>query len=189
MSETAVSRASRAASQLRESWKPQPRVRADTDEETQQKFQAPLRDTQEQEAPAVPASLVEVSLLSLWQQAVGTRAKPIRTPQLSRLRHLLASLFVGDGVSGPREVRMKLCDDVLPGVTLSIFEEGGAWVADFVCCNDSSRRLLCEEGALMVQEMADILGRQARWRVMTDDGEDLRLAHFWAEPRALRNQR
>jgi len=151
---------------------------AGTDEDARRQFEAALQaaDVAPQQAPAPQAA----TLSSLLQHTLPSRPQPKR--DLSLLRSTLAGLFVGDGHGGKRQTGMQLADDILPGVVVTVYEDGGAWIADFVCANDDSRDLLCNEAEPLVQEMAQTCARRTGWRVMTDDGDDLRLREFWADP-------
>ena len=170
---------STSSSGMRDSSMSQDRPRAGTDEEARRQFEAALQDAEDApNDPPIPAQAPTLS--SLLQRAVPSDARPKR--DLALLRSTLSGLFVGDGHGGKRQTGMQLSDDVLPGVVVTVYEDGGAWVADFVCANDDSRDLLCAEAQPMAQEMADTCARRAGWRVMTDDSDDLRLREFWADP-------
>ncbi len=100
----------------------------------------------------------------------------------SLLSETAEHLFVGDGQSSPRQVRVELGDDVLPGVTVAIFEEEGRVVAHFSCAVERSRERL-ERGAVqMADELAQRLKRPVRVRVSTDDPEDPCSRQVDAEP-------
>lgn len=81
-------------------------------------------------------------------------------------------LMVADGSAGRREVRVELKDDVLPGVTVGVYEEGGRVVAAFACASEASREKLCAGAASLAAELAQSLGRPSLVRVTTDDPED-----------------
>ncbi|SAI25414.1 Uncharacterised protein [Bordetella ansorpii] len=81
-------------------------------------------------------------------------------------------LLVGDGSSGRREVRVELKDDVLPGVTVSVYQEAGRVVAAFACASEASREKLCAAAPGLAAELARSLGRACLVRVTTDDPED-----------------
>jgi hypothetical protein len=81
-------------------------------------------------------------------------------------------LMVTDGSQGRRQVRVELKDDVLPGVAVSVYEDGGRIVADFVCANERSRELLCGMAPELAAQLAASLGQPTRVRVSTDDPED-----------------
>jgi hypothetical protein len=81
-------------------------------------------------------------------------------------------LLVGDGGSGRREVRIDLKDEILPGVTVSVYEDEGRLVAAFACASEASREKLCACAQTLAAEMAQSLSRPALVRVTTDDPED-----------------
>ena len=85
-------------------------------------------------------------------------------------------LLVADGSQGRRQVRVELKDDVLPGVSVSVYEEEGRTVADFTCANERSRERLCEMAPDLAAQLAESLDRPTRVRVGTDDPEDPCLA-------------
>lgn len=90
---------------------------------------------------------------------------------------LCERLMVGEGGSG-QVVRIELADDALPGVSVSVGEEDGAWLISFECKNDDSRERLCRDAAPLAGEMAARLQRAVLWQVMTDDPEDRRLFEY-----------
>ena len=71
---------------------------------------------------------------------------------------------------------MELKDDVLPGVSVSVYEDEGRVVADFVCANERSRERACAMAPELAAQLAQRLDRPTRVRVSTDDPEDPRLA-------------
>lgn len=88
------------------------------------------------------------------------------------LRQAAERLLVGDGSSGRREVRIELKDDVLPGVTVCVYEDQGLLVAAFVCASEPSREKLCACARALAGELAGSLNRAVLVRVGTDDPED-----------------
>ena len=81
-------------------------------------------------------------------------------------------MLVGDGGSGRREVRLDLKDEVLPGVTLSVYEDAGRLVAAFVCASEASRETLTRCAQTLADELAQSLARPVLVRVSTDDPDD-----------------
>ena len=88
------------------------------------------------------------------------------------LRQAAERLLVGDGSSGRREVRIELKDEVLPGVTVCVYEDQGLLVAAFVCASEPSREKLCVCARALAGELASSLNRAVRVCVSTDDPED-----------------
>lgn len=81
-------------------------------------------------------------------------------------------LLVGDGGNGRNEVRIDLKDEVLPGVTVSVYEDEGRLVAAFVCASENSRERLNACARALADELAESLKRAVLVRVTTDDPED-----------------
>ena len=108
----------------------------------------------------------------------GGAATPARsdTPPsglAASLEQAAERLLVSDGSNGGRpEVRISLKDDVLPGVTVSIYEDEGRIVAAFVCANDESREKLNACSHTLAEDICRALGRAALVRVTTDDPDD-----------------
>lgn len=88
---------------------------------------------------------------------------------LDAVTDLVDRVLVGDGQAGRREVRMSLADDVLPGVDIAVYEDAGAWIAEFTCSVPQSWTLLASEADSMAQELADLLNADAIWRVLAID--------------------
>lgn len=130
-------------------------------------------DAQESALPAVATPF------SLFGAAAAAALPPTDTPPGALAEALLGSaeqLLVADGSQGRRQVRVELKDDVLPGVSVSVYEEAGRVVADFICANEGSRERLTAMARPLAEQLADSLGRDARVRVSADDPEDPCLA-------------
>jgi len=69
-------------------------------------------------------------------------------------------------------VRLDLKAEVLPGVTVSVYEEDGRLVAAFACASEASRETLNRCAPVLAQELAQSLARAVLVRVSTDDPED-----------------
>jgi len=78
---------------------------------------------------------------------------------------LVDRILINDGSAGRREVRMTLSDDLLPGVTVRVYEDEGAWVADFETADPQSFIRLAEPVDEMAQQLANLLEHDAIWRV------------------------
>ena len=105
-------------------------------------------------------------------QPRARRAAPVPGELSQDLRQAAGRLMVGDGSSGRREVRIDLKDEILPGVTVSVYEDQGRLVADFVCASEPSREKLCACAPALAGELAGSLNRAVLVRVCTDDPED-----------------
>jgi len=91
-----------------------------------------------------------------------------------QLSDIADRLLVGDGSSGRREVRIDLKAEVLPGVSMSIYEEAARLVVEFTCVLDASRDTLCRCAQPLADQLADSLHRMTMVRVHMDDPDDLR---------------
>lgn len=63
---------------------------------------------------------------------------------------------------------MDISDELLSGVTVAVFEDAGAWVAEFRCRQEQPFVLLAEPAQQMASRLADALGAEAVWRVVGD---------------------
>lgn len=88
---------------------------------------------------------------------------------LEMLEHMVDTLCVGDGAETTRKVRIDLADAVFPGVTLSVFEDAGAWVASFDCREPQPFIALAGASHAMARRLADTLGQDALWRVIAHE--------------------
>lgn len=86
------------------------------------------------------------------------------------LQHLVGRLMVGEGAGGTggRMLMMDIGDEILPGVTVSVYEDAGAWVAEFRCREEAPFCLLAQRASSMASKLADELGQDAVWRVMAE---------------------
>lgn len=102
---------------------------------------------------------------------------PVSAVSFETLGHLfhacIQELYVSDEYASKRQVSMSFADNVLSGVTLSVYEEEGRIVGDFMCVEDTSWRRLCEASTSMVSELANTLVRDARLYVRHDSQEEL----------------
>ena len=85
---------------------------------------------------------------------------------------IVQQLSVSDDRGARRQVSLVLTEDTLPGVTLSVFEDGGRVVADFSCAVESSRACLQQIADRLAEELAVRLNRTTRICVRTDDPDD-----------------
>ncbi|WP_454006057.1 type III secretion HpaP family protein [Alcaligenes sp. Marseille-Q7550] len=124
-------------------------------------------------AAAAPAD--QPKSFALYPDSVRPADAGADTSQsLARLLSVAADrLLVGDGSSGRREVRIELKADVLPGVSVSVYEEAAYLVVEFTCSRESSRDTLCRCAQQLADELAGSLRRSTAVRVHTDDPDDL----------------
>lgn len=144
----------------------------DTPEQgSQQRFAQAMKATEL--APAVPlpgqtdaASLSHpMGLFGASTLAPTPAAHSALLPLLPLLRDSLRGLQVGqDG----RRVRLEISEELYPGVSVSVFEDAGAWVAQFVCSQRPPYQELAACAPEMARKLADELGRDALWRVIDE---------------------
>src|SRR5690606_32769096 len=103
------------------------RVSADDDE-------SPNEDDEDDKPRATPFELLRTPPLPFAPAADGAVHQGL--PQI--LLETLQQLYVSDEKSPKRQVSVTLAEDVLPGVTLSVFEDGGRVVAEFTCAVEQS---------------------------------------------------
>ncbi len=141
-------------------------------------FEQALAQGQDADAQE-PAPPVAATPFSLFGSAAGAVAPPAGGPSQALAEALQGSaeqLLVADGSQGRRQVRVELKDDMLPGVSVSVYEEAGRVVADFICANEASRERLAAMARPLAEQLAGSLGRDTRVRVSADDPEDPCLA-------------
>jgi len=153
-------------------------VRGQASKDDRQAFEQALSSEREQAPAETPPPADVPRPFALF----GAFAAPASAPaaggasapgELSQgLRQAAERLLVGDGSSGRREVRIELKDEVLPGVTVCVYEDQGLLVAAFVCASEPSREKLCACAAALAGELAGSLNRAVLVRVSTDDPED-----------------
>ncbi|WP_238866320.1 hypothetical protein [Achromobacter xylosoxidans] len=122
-----------------------------------------------------PAPSAAPTPFSLFGAAGAQAVVPADAPSGALAEALLGGaeqLLVADGSQGRRQVRVELKDEVLPGVSVSVYEAEGRVVADFVCANETSRERLATLARPLAEQLAENLGRPTRVRVGTDDPED-----------------
>jgi hypothetical protein len=119
--------------------------------------QAPLPGEQAGKAVANP--------MGLFGAAVPVAAPGVHPGVMNLLKDSLKGLQVGQEQRG---VRMELDDALYPGTAVSVFEDAGAWVAEFHCRQIEAYRALAEPAQEMARRLADELERDALWRVIDE---------------------
>jgi len=104
--------------------------------------------------PAEPAS---AQVASLWDRSLQ-----------DTVRRLLVA-------EDQRSLRLDIDPSVFPGVVLEVFEDAGAWVAQFSCSDRGSYQRLAACAQEMAPRMAEALSRDALWRVLGEGGDALGL--------------
>jgi hypothetical protein len=97
---------------------------------------------------------------------------PGRQQLLEGIADIAKRLLVSDGSGGRREVRIELSDSALSGVTVSVYQAAGEWVAEFNCREPGAFNVLSEAAVPMAQELADTLRSPACWLVMIEPPDD-----------------
>jgi hypothetical protein len=141
-----------------------------------QAFEQAMSQGDSDAPPAQPAASSPFSLFGAGAAATAPGAPGQSEALAQALSETAEQLLVAGGSQGRRQVRVELKDDVLPGVSVSVYEDEGRVVAEFVCANESSRERLCAMALELAAQLAQSLSRPARVRVSTDDPEDPRLA-------------
>ncbi|MEN9763593.1 MAG: hypothetical protein RI906_3419 [Pseudomonadota bacterium] len=106
--------------------------------------------------------------LPLMSEAKASEQDSAASPW-SAVSELIDQMLISDGADGRRAVRVSLADASLPEVTASVYEDAGAWVADFECGLEASYRRLAEPSQTMAERMAAELGRDTTWLVRAPD--------------------
>lgn len=158
-----------------------PRERQSAQQHDVARFAEALARDPGQEVPP-SATLADGPMALLAGAHVGRAARQGSTlaPLLSGV---VTRLVVGDGSTSARGTRLTLSDDVLPGVSVAVYEEAGAWVAEFHCADTNSFRTLADVAADMACRLAADLARDAVWRVKTDpENETMTVEAFAVAP-------
>ena len=103
--------------------------------------------------------------MALFGGASGGNTNVIKPGVMNLLKESLKGLQVGQE---QRSVRMALDDSLFPGVAVSVFEDAGAWVAEFRCSQIESYRSLSAPAADMARQFANELRRDTLWRVLDE---------------------
>jgi hypothetical protein len=72
-------------------------------------------------------------------------------------------LLVGED---QRSLRLDLDPAVFPGTSVRVYEDAGAWVAEFSCSNADSFERLARPAQEMAASLAQALSSDALWRVV-----------------------
>lgn len=67
-----------------------------------------------------------------------------------------------------RSLRLDIDPSVFPGVVVRVFEDAGAWVAEFACSQPESFTKLAAPAQDMALKLAESLSRDAVWRVLPE---------------------
>jgi hypothetical protein len=100
-----------------------------------------------------PAEAARAQVASLWDRSLQ-----------DTVRRLLVA-------EDQRSLRLDIDPSVFPGVVLEVFEDAGAWVAQFSCSDRGSYQRLAACAQEMAPRLADALARDSLWRVLGDAGD------------------
>lgn len=84
---------------------------------------------------------------------------------LTTLNQMVQQLSVGEGLDGRRTLRVQINPEVMPGVSVTVTEDAGAWVAEFECHQEDSFLRLARPAQEMALRLAQMLSQDAVWRV------------------------
>lgn len=136
------------------------------------------QDSDDARPPPTPFELLPSSRLPSTTAGDGASSQGITQSLLNTVQQW----YVSDARSTKRQVRMRISQDVLPGVTLSVSEDAGRVVVEFVCTVESSREWLSQCAERLAGALATRLNRETRMFVRRDDPEDPCLVQAVAAP-------
>jgi hypothetical protein len=110
------------------------------------------------------------ALLGRRPESASAAVTDHQPKSLQQLQGMVKSLAVGrDGSGGNRRsVRLGLDEESWPGVEMWVFEDAGAWVAQFRCRDESSFLRLAAPAREMAAELARELQHDAVWCVVAE---------------------
>lgn len=138
------------------------------DREAAQRFQHALSDRgPDSEAAASGQPMPSPFDLRLEHSSGAPALDPPGEPArlVDAVCDLVDRILVGDGRSGRREVRLTLSDDLLPGVSVCVYQSEGAWIADFETTDPHSFQQLAAPAPDMARQLATLLHHDAVWQV------------------------
>jgi hypothetical protein len=115
-----------------------------------------------------PAPLSEPAPLSgplgLFSQGINTtRPQQLPAQMLQQLTQGVRQMLVGQE---QRSMQLQLDEELMPGVKVKVFEDAGAWVAEFSCTDPNSYERLASAATSMASQLAMALAQDALWRVL-----------------------
>ncbi len=136
------------------------------DEDSQQRFQQAMKASELAPPVPPPGETAPVTHpMGLFGGAHHSEPTGVKPGLMPLLRDSLQGLQVGqDG----RSIRLEISDDLYPGVSVAVFEDAGAWVAEFRCSQALSYEALSRPAHEMARELANTLERDALWRVIDE---------------------
>jgi hypothetical protein len=93
-------------------------------------------------------------------------------PLCATIDRFVRRMTLSDGQDGRRglNIDLDLEGDAIPGVTVSVLRDAGAWLAEFQCRQPESYRLLAGSAVEMAAKLAQALQSDAVWRVLAQEG-------------------
>jgi hypothetical protein len=103
--------------------------------------------------------------LGLFSQGASNSAHTPRVPpqMLEQLTQGVRQMLVGQE---QRSMQLSLDETLMPGVKVKVFEDAGAWVAEFACTDTRSYERLAAASNPMASQLAQALAQDALWRVL-----------------------
>jgi hypothetical protein len=102
----------------------------------------------------------------------GESGQASLTPLCATIDRFVRRMTLSDGQDGRRglNIDLDLEGDAIPGVTVSVLRDAGAWLAEFQCRQPESYRLLAGSAVEMAAKLAQALQSDAVWRVLAQEG-------------------
>lgn len=161
--------------------------RRDADDADSQAFARVLKGVadESQEAARMSAPLTPFGLFGAAPPQAS--AEPQLSSELEESLRLAARrLLVSDqDGSGRREVRVELDEGFMEGVSVSVFEEGGALVVLFRCATQSAQRRVSALAQGLADGLAASLRRLVRISLLDHDDVDVHPGQWMADGSAL----
>lgn len=126
------------------------------------------------EPPAAPDLSGPLGLFGAAGSRSAEHATAIAAPAtqklVSDLQDSVKRLLVAED---QRSLRLDIDPSVFPGVVVRVFEDAGAWVAEFSCSDIESFNKLARPAQDMASRLAESLSRDAVWKVLPQGLEGL----------------
>lgn len=142
--------------------------RAAPDQDSQQRFAQAMKASELAPAsplPGEPLGQAAASPMGLFGGIQAAASPDLKPGLMPMLKESLKGLQVGQDA---RSLRLQLDDNLYPGVSVSIFEDAGAWVAEFRCSQQGPYTELATPAQDMARQLADELHHDALWRVIDE---------------------
>ena len=142
--------------------------KAAPDQDSQQRFAQAMKASDLAPTSPLPgesSNQAATSPMGLFGSPQATASTALKPGLMPLLKDSLKGLQVGQDA---RSLRLELDDSLYPGVSVSIFEDAGAWVAEFRCSHAPSYAELATSAQDMARQLADELHHDALWRVIDE---------------------